>query len=413
MTRLHRRTRPGRHRARRHCCWALPAAADTTLLNVSYDPTRELYQDFNKAFAEHWQQQTGETVTIQQSHGGSGKQARAVIDGLDADVVTLALAADIDAIADKTRQARRGLAERACRTAARPTPRPSCSSCARATRRASRTGATSPSTGVAGDHAQPEDLGRRALELSRRLWLGARPVRRRRGQGQGLPRRPVPQRAGARHRCPRLDHDLRPARPRRRASCPGRTRRSWCSTSSAPTSSRSSCRPRASWPSRRWRWSTAMSTPRAPARSPRPISIPLLAGGPGAGGQALLPAESSPSWRRPRTSPASRRSSCSASTGSAAGRRRRPMHFARRRRVRPDLQADQLTMAAALAAGSAVQAAQRHPGLRAGARADPDLSQPDRAHPAGRACSCRTATLELARVLGRSPPIRARSRRSG
>src|SRR5688500_5720223 len=82
--------------------WTLPAAADTTLLNVSYDPTREFYQDYNKAFAAHWQRQTGETVTIRQSHGGSGKQARAVIDGLDADIVTLALAADIDAIADRT-----------------------------------------------------------------------------------------------------------------------------------------------------------------------------------------------------------------------------------------------------------------------------------------------------------------------
>lgn len=82
--------------------WTLPAAADTTLLNVSYDPTRELYQDFNKAFAEHWQQEAGEAVNVRMSHGGSGKQARAVIDGLDADVVTLALAADIDAIADKS-----------------------------------------------------------------------------------------------------------------------------------------------------------------------------------------------------------------------------------------------------------------------------------------------------------------------
>jgi sulfate transport system substrate-binding protein len=76
-------------------------AAETTLLNVSYDPTRELYQDFNAAFAQHWKAQTGETVTVQQSHGGSGKQARAVIDGLQADVVTLALAYDIDAIAEK------------------------------------------------------------------------------------------------------------------------------------------------------------------------------------------------------------------------------------------------------------------------------------------------------------------------
>ncbi len=78
------------------------ARADTTLLNVSYDPTREFYQAFNEAFAAHWQQQTGEDVTIQQSHGGAGKQARAVIDGLEADVVTLALAYDIDEIAART-----------------------------------------------------------------------------------------------------------------------------------------------------------------------------------------------------------------------------------------------------------------------------------------------------------------------
>jgi len=74
------------------------AFADTTLLNVSYDPTRELYKDFNAAFAAKWKADTGETVTIQQSHGGSGKQARAVIDGLEADVVTLALESDINAI---------------------------------------------------------------------------------------------------------------------------------------------------------------------------------------------------------------------------------------------------------------------------------------------------------------------------
>nr|WP_312364132.1 sulfate ABC transporter substrate-binding protein [Ensifer sp.] len=78
------------------------AFADTTILNVSYDPTRELYKDFNAAFAEKWKADTGETVTIQTSHGGSGKQARSVIDGLQADVVTLALEADIDAIAKET-----------------------------------------------------------------------------------------------------------------------------------------------------------------------------------------------------------------------------------------------------------------------------------------------------------------------
>jgi sulfate/thiosulfate-binding protein len=77
------------------------ARADSKLLNVSYDPTRELYQSYNAAFARYWKAQTGETVTFQQSHGGSGKQARSVIDGLEADVVTLALAYDIDAIHDK------------------------------------------------------------------------------------------------------------------------------------------------------------------------------------------------------------------------------------------------------------------------------------------------------------------------
>ena len=75
------------------------SARAQTLLNVSYDPTRELYKAFNTAFAKHWQAKTKQTVTIQQSHGGSGAQARAVIDGLEADVVTLALAHDIDAIA--------------------------------------------------------------------------------------------------------------------------------------------------------------------------------------------------------------------------------------------------------------------------------------------------------------------------
>ncbi len=78
-------------------------AKDLTLLNVSYDPTRELYADVNKAFAAHWKARTGDTVSVRQSHGGSGKQARSVIDGLEADVVTLALAADVDALATQGR----------------------------------------------------------------------------------------------------------------------------------------------------------------------------------------------------------------------------------------------------------------------------------------------------------------------
>src|SRR4051812_40785747 len=77
-------------------------AAEVHLLNVSYDPTRELYEDYNQAFATYWKQKTGDDVTIDQSHGGSGKQAQAVIDGLDADVVTLALQGDIDKIAKTT-----------------------------------------------------------------------------------------------------------------------------------------------------------------------------------------------------------------------------------------------------------------------------------------------------------------------
>src|SRR4030088_2367696 len=78
---------------------SLSQAAEVTLLNVSYDPTRELYADYNAAFAKYWKAKTGQDVKINQSHGGSGKQARSVIDGLAADVVTLGLAADIDAVA--------------------------------------------------------------------------------------------------------------------------------------------------------------------------------------------------------------------------------------------------------------------------------------------------------------------------
>ena len=78
---------------------SVTAFADTTILNVSYDPTRELYKAYDEAFAAYWKEKTGETVTIEQSHGGSGAQARAVIDGLEADVVTLALEGDINKIA--------------------------------------------------------------------------------------------------------------------------------------------------------------------------------------------------------------------------------------------------------------------------------------------------------------------------
>jgi sulfate transport system substrate-binding protein len=79
------------------------SAADITLLNVSYDPTRELYQDYNTAFAKYWKAKTGDNVTVKASHGGSGKQARAIVDGLDADVATLALAYDVDQLYEKAK----------------------------------------------------------------------------------------------------------------------------------------------------------------------------------------------------------------------------------------------------------------------------------------------------------------------
>ena len=88
------------------------AHAQLKLLNVSYDPTRELYQDVNKAFIPQWKAKTGQTVEINQSHGGSGKQARSVIDGLEADVVTLALGYDIDAIVEKSGRIKAGWQKR-------------------------------------------------------------------------------------------------------------------------------------------------------------------------------------------------------------------------------------------------------------------------------------------------------------
>ncbi len=81
--------------------WPGEAAGSVSLLNVSYDPTRELYTEYNEAFAKHWKAKTGQTLQVKQSHGGSGRQARSVIDGLPGDVVTLALAADVDSIAQQ------------------------------------------------------------------------------------------------------------------------------------------------------------------------------------------------------------------------------------------------------------------------------------------------------------------------
>jgi sulfate transport system substrate-binding protein len=116
--------------------------ASVEILNVSYDPTRELYKEVNAAFARQWQGQTGQQVSFNMSHGGSGKQSRAVIDGLEADVVTLALAYDIDAL-PRRRSGCRPIGRRGCRTTARLISRRSYSSSARAIPGASAAGATS------------------------------------------------------------------------------------------------------------------------------------------------------------------------------------------------------------------------------------------------------------------------------
>ena len=161
------------------------ARAQVKLLNVSYDPTRELYQDVNKAFAAQWKQKTGQTVDISQSHGGSGKQARSVIDGLEADVVTLALAYDIDAIAQKSGRIKTDWQKRL----------PNNSRAVHVddrVRRAQGQPARHPRLGRSGQaghqrrDAEPEDLGRRALELPGGLGLGRQAVRRRPGEGEGV-----------------------------------------------------------------------------------------------------------------------------------------------------------------------------------------------------------------------------------
>ena len=155
-------------------------AAEVTLLNVSYDPTRELYVDFNKSFAEYWKKKTGDTVTIKQSHGGSGRQARSVIDGLAADVVTLALAGDIDQIAAQGKLLPVNWEERlpgsfgALHLDHRipgPQGQPQEDQGLGRSRRDPACRVITPN---------PEDLGRRALELSGGLGLGEEAARRQR-----------------------------------------------------------------------------------------------------------------------------------------------------------------------------------------------------------------------------------------
>ncbi len=141
-----------------------------TILNVSYDPTRELYQEVNAAFARVWEEKTGETVTVKQSHGGSGKQARSVIDGLEADVVTLALACDVDALHTVGKLIPEGLAgsspaQQLALHLDHRVPRPE-----RKPEGHSRLGRPGALRDL-GHHPEPEDIGRRPLELPGGLGL--------------------------------------------------------------------------------------------------------------------------------------------------------------------------------------------------------------------------------------------------
>ena len=191
-----------------------------TLLNVSYDPTRELYAEFNKEFAKHWQEQTGQSVTIEQSHGGSGTQARAVIDGLKADVVTLAIAYDIDQIAEHHEAAARtigrsGLPNNSC---------PYTSTIVFLVRKGNPKGIKDwddlVKAGRRGHHAESEDL-RRRLGCN---YLAAWGYALRTEQQRSRPRPSefitalYQERAGARLGRPRLDDDVRATRHRRRAA---------------------------------------------------------------------------------------------------------------------------------------------------------------------------------------------------
>ena len=186
-----------------------------TLLNVSYDPTRELYQEINAAFARHWQSKHGQAVTINQSHGGSGKQARGVIDGLAADVVTLALAYDVDALHSIGKLIPANWQSRLPSNSA-----PYTSTIVFLVRKGNpkkiRDWDDLVPSGRLGDHAESEDLGRRPLELPRRLGLRVEEVRQRRIEGEGVRHRSLPERPGARLGRARFDDDVRAARDRRR-----------------------------------------------------------------------------------------------------------------------------------------------------------------------------------------------------
>ena len=192
------------------------AAAPVELLNVSYDPTRELYEEFNAAFAKYWREKTGQTVTVQQSHGGSGAQARAVIDGLEADVVTLALAYDIDAIQQG------GLMNAGWQKRLPQNSAPYTSTIVFLVRKGNPKGIkdwsdlVKPGVGVITPN--PKTSGGARWNYLAAWEYAQAAARRQRREGAGVRRRAVQERAGARLRRARLDDDVRAARHRRRAA---------------------------------------------------------------------------------------------------------------------------------------------------------------------------------------------------
>ena len=212
-----------------------------TLLNVSYDPTRELYKDINAAFAREWKRRTGQDVEIKQSHGGSGAQARAVIDGLEADVVTLGLAYDIDEIAQRGKTLPADWQKKLPHNST-----PFASTIAFVVRKGNpkhiKDWNDLVRAGRAGDHAEPEDVGRRAVELPGGVGLRAEAEQGERGGGARLHRAALQERAGARRGRARLDDDVRRARDRRRADRVGERGAAGDEAARARTSSTSSSR---------------------------------------------------------------------------------------------------------------------------------------------------------------------------
>ena len=201
-------------RMRRHAAGATGSSDAVTILNVSYDPTRELYREFDAAFARYWKNKTGQTVTVRTSHGGSGSQARAVIDGLEADVVTLALAFDIDAIASA------GLTDKGWQKRLPHNSTPYTSTIVFLVRKGNPEGhqglGRSRQAGRPGHHAEPEDVRRRAVELPGGVAVRAHAARRRRHDSPGVRDAALQERPRPRRRRARLDEHVRAARHRRR-----------------------------------------------------------------------------------------------------------------------------------------------------------------------------------------------------